>query len=156
MTLRMCSTEYTLLDLDHLFVLRALGKGGAVQEEPIFLERSASLKLDTDIGEIQMRRKRNLMEKGDGVEGGDRGEGDEGCGHWGRGRRRNWRGRTSRSIEGGTRGHHGPKKHSFSLVAYSSWQTGVPLQKCVIFHWQSLSSIQSPNQLGRLEVVWSG
>ena len=48
------------------------------------------------------------------------------------------------------------KKHSFSLVAYSSWQTGVPLQKCVIFHWQSLSSIQSPNQLGRLEVVWSG
>ena len=128
----------------------------SVKEEPIFLERSASLKLDTDIGEIQMRRKRNLMEKGDGVDGGDRGEGDEGCGHWGRGRRRNWRGRTSRSIEGGTRGHHGPKKHSFSLVAYSSWQTGVPLQKCVIFHWQSLSSIQSPNQQGRLEVVWSG
>ena len=92
MTLRMCSTEYTLLDLDHLFVLRALGKGGAVQEEPIFLERSASLKLDTDIGEIQMRRKRNLMEKGDGVDGGDRGKGEEGCegcGHWGSGRRRN-------------------------------------------------------------------
>ena len=48
------------------------------------------------------------------------------------------------------------KEHYFPLVAYSSWHTGVPLQKCAIFHWQFLSSIQSPNQQGRLEVVRSG
>ena len=48
------------------------------------------------------------------------------------------------------------KKHSFSLVAYSSWHRGVPLQKCAIFHWQFLSSTQSPNQQGSLEVARSG
>ena len=55
----MCSNEYTLLGLDQ-------------SKKNHFFIKVRQFELDPDVGEIWMRRKRNLMEKGDGVDGGDR------------------------------------------------------------------------------------